>query len=158
MQRPMMSPAPFRAKPGMPQPGMRPGMRQMPKGGGKPFLADGGGGLGVPEPIGGPAAMPPPAAAGGKGAPSPAMDPDQDGDMDSPGVKPEALHYHDDLEQCQNCLHMGEGQQCDLLKMQVSPEGACVGWEAQSDQGAPTEGAQPGEDTGDTGMGTSGAQ
>lgn len=144
MQRPMMSGAPpFRARRGMPQ--------QQGK-----FMADGG--LGSPAPIGGPAAMGGPPQMPGKSAPPPpaaaGADPDGDGDIDSPGVRPEAVHYHDDAQSCAGCSFMGADQQCEVLRIQVSPDGGCNAFEAKGDQGGDDmAGAQPGEDAGGDDMG-----
>lgn len=141
--------SPFRARPGMPGP-------QKPKG---KFMADGG--LGTPEPIGGPASMgPPPGAMPGK-MPPPApggADPDKDGDIDSPSVSPEAVHYHDDAQSCSGCSFMGADQQCEVLKMQVSPDGGCAAFQAKTDQGdGMSDGAMPGGDQGGDDMGPGGA-
>lgn len=102
---------PFRAKPKMP-----------------PKMADGG--FGAPEPLGGMAKAMPRAAAPPPAMDDPGMtDPDMDGDTDSPVIRPEALNYHDELHQCSGCQHFSDGQ-CNVLKMEVSPEGGCNAYEA----------------------------
>lgn len=102
----------------------------MPRGGN--MMADGGS-FGSPAPIGG--GMPedeqmPPEQAQGGGA-----DPDMDGDVDFPMIKPEAVNYHDEPHACGMCMYMGQDQQCGVLKMQVNPEGGCTAFEAKSGEG-----------------------
>lgn len=100
-----------------PVPGAKPPFRQM---GGKtiPMMANGG--MGTPPPIGG---MPdddaPPAP------PLEGADPDNDGDIDNPTIKPEMVNYHDDPHSCQTCANFGDDGQCEVLKMPVSPDGGC---------------------------------
>lgn len=136
----------------------RPGAMPPPRGK-MPMMADGGAAMGAPAPIGGMDDAPPPAAGPGAGAPPP-PDADQDNDMDSPVVKPEAVNYHDDPHSCQSCMYMSGDGQCSVLKMQVSPEGGCNAFEAKGAGGDDEMGGgmMPGEDAGDTGMGTSGGQ
>lgn len=118
---PRGAPAPFKPKPkGAP-------MQQMPpKPKGAPVQMMAGGGFGAPGPLGSDAPPPPDISAGG--APGGA-DPDMDGDMDSPTVKPESVNYHDDAQSCSQCQYMGDGGMCSVLKMQVSPDGGCNAFE-----------------------------
>lgn len=91
----------------------------------------------------------------GAGAPDPSA-----GAGPMPMIKPESVNYHDDPHSCQTCQYMGQDSQCAVLQMQVSPQGGCNAFEAGGGGGAPEPdqddmGSQPGEDAGDTGMGTS---
>ncbi len=155
-QRPMPSQIPFRARPGA-MPMQRPGQMQP---GGRPqgmmppkMMANGGDGLGSPDPIGGPPMPPPPPPkmAGPGAGPGAGPDPDNDGDMDSPTITPEAVQFHDELRTCgpvaggAGCKYFNGGQ-CAVLKMQVPEEGACSAFSSNGDT-----------DTGDTGLGGGGA-
>lgn len=120
MNMPRTGPPPFR--------GNAPAPKAKPK-----MMA--GGGFGAPGPFGGgappaPDAGPPPPEAAGP------ADPDMDGDMDSPTVKPESVNYHDDPQSCSQCQYMGDGGQCSVLKMQVSPDGGCNAFESGAPAGA----------------------
>lgn len=111
-----------------------------------PMMADGGDApMGAPPPIGGApdaAAPPPPAAA------PPQADPG------NPTVRPESVNYHDDPQQCQTCMYMDESGQCAVLKMQVSPEGACNAYEPK---GGGDQGGGMGDPDMDDDMGQGGA-
>lgn len=112
---PRGAPPPFKAKAPAPKP--------------KQMMA--GGGFGAPGPFGGaPDAAPPAPEAAGP------ADPDMDGDMDSPTVKPESVNYHDDPQSCSQCQYLGDGGQCSVLKMQVSPDGGCNAFESGAPAGA----------------------
>lgn len=76
-------------------------------------------------------------------------------------VTPEALHYHDDEWECQKCQFMDPSGQCSVLKMAVSPQGACNAFSASDTGGAPDQGegfgAPTGADMAQGDDGTSGA-
>jgi hypothetical protein len=91
-----------------------------------PMMADGG--FGAPSPIGDETETAPPAPDMGE---LPPPDPGAGAGGDSPIVKPESVHYHDDLWRCDGCVNFDAGQ-CSLLRMQVAPEGACNGWEGSA--------------------------
>lgn len=111
---------------------------------GRKRMMDDGGMMGNPMPIGDD-------DADDQGAPPPdasAAPPDQgagpQGDMGpAPAIKPESVHYHDDLQQCSGCQFMGPDGQCSVLQMQVSPTGGCSAYEAGGggDQGPVDTGA-----------------
>lgn len=82
----------------------------------------------------------PPARA--QQVPATDIDPDQDGDIDSVDIPPEAVNYHDDLQRCDMCRYMNENGDCAVLKMPVSAEGACTVFQAQGEQ----EGAEQPEE------------
>ncbi len=75
-----------------------------------------------------------------------------------PIIRPEAVAYHDDAQNCQSCSFFGDGGQCKVLAMQVNPVGGCNAFEP----GASPEGGDQGPvDTGagfsQNDAGTSGA-
>ncbi len=86
--------------------------------------------IGAPNPVGMKQKPPRPAfmADGGMGG-----DPGQDADDMGDGVKidPSAVHYHPDPQSCGTCEYMGEDGQCAILKIQVTPEGACSAYEGK---------------------------
>ena len=95
-------------------------------------MADGGGFMGAPQPIGG---MPDDDGSGGAGpVPGDGSDPTQQGGGPPMGggaiVKPEAVAYHDDPQMCSGCMHMDQNNQCEILAMAVSPQGGCNAFEA----------------------------
>jgi hypothetical protein len=115
------------------------------------MMADGGSAIGTPPPIGGGGAMPPDPSA----APP---DPTQGGAAGAPTApSPEALHYHDDAQNCQACQYMADGGQCSVLQMQVAPEGSCNAFQAKGGGDADDLGMMPGEDQGGGGQGPSGS-
>ena len=79
------------------------------------------------------------------------------GGMGGAIIRPEAVQYHDQAQACSTCMHMTGDNQCEILAMQISPEGGCTAWE-DGGQGA---GAQGPVDTGagfaQNDQGTSGA-
>lgn len=129
----MSAPPPFRA---------RPQAQMMADGGDAP--------MGAPPPIGGaPDAAAPPVAPPA----APQADPG------NPTVKPESVNYHDDPQQCQTCMYMDESGQCAVLKMQVSPEGACNAYEPKGgDQGGAMGDPDMDQDMDQGGPPTAGAQ
>lgn len=46
-------------------------------------------------------------------------------------VAPEHVHYHDDEHRCDLCTNFGRANQCAVLQMPVSPEGACNAYSAR---------------------------
>lgn len=103
-----------------------------------------------PDPIGG---MPddgsggatpggaPPAAAAAAGPGGPGAGP-------MPVIKPEAVGYHDDPQNCQGCQYFGQDSTCAVLQMQVSPQGGCAAFEAGA--GGPPADPSQGMGTADT--------
>lgn len=103
-------------------PGMDPRKMRAPH-----MMADGGL-IPGPGPIGGggpPRGVMPPKK---RDAP-PMQDPDMDGDVDTPVIRPEAVNYHDEPHSCSACKYNTDGQ-CGVLQMEISLEGGCNAFEA----------------------------
>ena len=106
--------------------------RPMMADGRKPMMADGG--MDTPPPIGGApddqdTAPDMDDQAGGPPEGSPA------GEMPAgmpPIIKPEALNFHDEDQDCSGCTYFGQDSQCAVLQMQVGPDSGCNAWEAAS--------------------------
>lgn len=100
------------------------------------------GDMGDPEPIGG---MPDPDDQGPM--PGDGTDQTQGAGPASgmpPIIKPEAVSYHDDPQNCGSCQYFGDGGQCAVLAMQVSDGGGCNAFEPMAqggDQGPVDTGA-----------------
>jgi hypothetical protein len=58
-------------------------------------------------------------------AATPALDDDADDVSSSGKVTPEAVHYHQGEQRCDQCQHFGSGGQCAVLNMRVAPEDGC---------------------------------
>lgn len=102
-----------------------------------PMMADGGVMGDDPEPIGGMPDDDDMSGQPGDGSGPPPADPTPaSGPMVA--IKPEAVGYHDDPQNCQGCQYFGQDSNCAVLQMQVSPEGGCAAFEAGP-------GSQPGD-------------
>jgi hypothetical protein len=154
---PMGGPGPMRVQ-GQPQSSVPMGTPSYPKAGPGPMRASGqmqgahprgvptathmmaDGGFGDPDPIGGTPSDQDMAPDQGDTQP-------QGGGAGMPGgmvvIKPEAVAYHDDAQNCQGCQHFGSDGQCEVLQMSVSPDGGCTAFEAGAG-GQPDQGMTPG--------------
>lgn len=57
-----------------------------------------------------------------------------DDDSTGGGPSPEHVHFHEDEQRCDMCVHF-EGNRCNYLKMPVPPEGGCIAFENSTDGG-----------------------
>lgn len=97
----------------------------------KPMSRMADGGFGIPAPIGG-------AAGGAPEPPPPEGGAEPEGDEMGAGagtpavVRPEAVNFHDDAQNCGSCTHFGQDGQCVILQMQVPDVGGCTAFEGAS--------------------------
>lgn len=125
--------------------------RTMMADGRKPMMADGG--MDSPAPIGG---MPDDQDQGPMPGDGSAAPPSGGAMGMPPIIKPEAVAYHDQDQDCKSCMYFGQDGQCAVLQMQVSPDGGCNAFEpggapADQSEGMAAPGGNMGPDDGTSG-------